>query len=90
MFVADTSVVVRLLRDRQTRDRWQPQVTAGVMGICPITEPELLHSARSNADREQWLSQRRETLQQRMHTRRKRDLDNADGPVRRLFSLFGL
>lgn len=42
------------------------------------------------ADREQWLSQRRETLQQRMHTRRKRDLDNADGPVRRLFSLFGL
>jgi hypothetical protein len=41
-------------------------------------------------DREQWLSQRRETLQQRMHTRRKRDLDNAAGPVRRLFSLFGL
>jgi hypothetical protein len=42
------------------------------------------------ADREQWLSQRRETLQQRMHTRRKRDLDAAAGPVRRLFSLFGL
>jgi hypothetical protein len=41
-------------------------------------------------DREQWLSQRRETLQQRMHSRRKRDLDNAAGPVRRLFSLFGL
>lgn len=42
------------------------------------------------ADREQWLSQRRETLQQRMHTRRKRDLDAAGGAVRRLFSLFGL
>lgn len=42
------------------------------------------------ADREQWLSQRRETLQRRMHTRRKRDLDAAAGPVRRLFSLFGL
>jgi hypothetical protein len=42
------------------------------------------------ADREQWLSQRRQSLQQRMHTRRKRDLDNAAGPVRRLFSLFGL
>lgn len=41
-------------------------------------------------DREQWLSQRRETLQKRMHTRRKRDLDAAAGPVRRLFSLFGL
>jgi hypothetical protein len=42
------------------------------------------------ADREQWLSQRRETLQARMHSRRKRDLDEAEGPVRRLFSLFGL
>lgn len=42
------------------------------------------------ADREQWLSQRRQTLQTRMHTRRKRDLDAAAGPVRRLFSLFGL
>lgn len=42
------------------------------------------------ADREQWLSQRRDSLQKRMHTRRKRDLDAAAGPVRRLFSLFGL
>ena len=42
------------------------------------------------ADREQWLSQRRETLQARMHARRKRDLDAAAGPVRRFFSLFGL
>jgi hypothetical protein len=42
------------------------------------------------SDREQWLSQRRATLQERMHKRRKRDLDAAAGPVRRLFSLFGL
>ena len=41
-------------------------------------------------DREQWLSQRRATLQERMHKRRKRDLDAAAGPVRSLFSLFGL
>jgi len=41
-------------------------------------------------DREQWLSQRRQMLQKRMHKRRKRDLDAAAGPVRRLFSLFGL
>lgn len=46
--------------------------------------------APPGADREQWLSQRRETLQARMHARRKRDLDAAAGPVRRLFSLFGL
>ncbi|MEV8517548.1 PIN domain-containing protein [Dactylosporangium sp. NPDC051484] len=54
-FLVDTSAVVRLLRDRDVRARWQPQVTAGVMGICPITELELLHSARSKADREEWL-----------------------------------
>lgn len=46
--------------------------------------------APPGADREQWLSQRRATLQERMHARRKRDLDAAAGPVRRLFSLFGL
>jgi len=54
-FLVDTSAVVRLLRDRDTRARWQPQITAGLMGLCPITELELLHSARSKADREEWL-----------------------------------
>lgn len=42
------------------------------------------------ADPEQWLGQRRQTLQTRMHTRRMKDLDAAGGPVRRLFSLFRL
>jgi hypothetical protein len=46
--------------------------------------------AAPGADREQWISQRRETLQSRMHERRKRDLAAAAGPVRRLFSLFRL
>jgi predicted nucleic acid-binding protein len=54
-FLVDTSAVIRLLRDRDVRARWQPQLTPGVMGICPITELELLHSARSKADREEWL-----------------------------------
>jgi hypothetical protein len=54
-FLVDTSAVVRLLRDRDVRARWQPQVTAGLVGICPITELELLYSARSKADREEWL-----------------------------------
>ncbi|GAA4246305.1 PIN domain nuclease [Dactylosporangium darangshiense] len=54
-FLVDTSAVVRLLRDGEVRARWQPQITAGVIGICPITELELLHSARSKADREEWL-----------------------------------
>jgi hypothetical protein len=46
--------------------------------------------AAPGTDREQWLSQRRETLQQRMHQRRRKDLDAAGSAVRRLFSLFGL
>ena len=54
-FLVDTSAVVRLLRDRAVRARWEPQLTAGVMGMCPITELELLHAARSKADRDQWL-----------------------------------
>jgi predicted nucleic acid-binding protein len=54
-FLVDTSAVVRLLRDREVRTRWASQVTAGVIGICPITELEVLYSARSKADREEWL-----------------------------------
>ena len=54
-FLVDTSALVRLLRHRDVRSRWQPQITAGVMGICPITELEFLHSARSTNEREDWL-----------------------------------
>lgn len=59
--------------------------------FCRFREAQIAkrHSPPGTA-REEWLSQRRETLQKRMHTRRKRDLDAAAGPVRRLFSLFGL
>ncbi|HEV7713893.1 MAG TPA: PIN domain nuclease [Asanoa sp.] len=54
-FLVDTSALVRLLRSRDIRERWQPQITAGVLGMCPITELELLRSARSKADREELL-----------------------------------
>jgi predicted nucleic acid-binding protein len=54
-FLVDTSALVRLLRDSTIRARWQPQITAGVMGVCPITELEILYSARSKAEREEWL-----------------------------------
>ena len=46
--------------------------------------------ADQDAQREQWLQQRRELLQERMHERRKRTLDAAGSSVRKLFSLFGL
>jgi predicted nucleic acid-binding protein len=54
-FLVDTSAVVRLLRNDDVRRRWQPQITAGVIGLCPITELELLFSARSKVDRDEWL-----------------------------------
>ena len=46
--------------------------------------------AAPGADRAQWLSQKRDSLQERMHKRRMRDLEAAGGSVRRLFSLFRL
>lgn len=54
-FLADTSALVRILRDQHVRERWQPQITAGVLGVCPITELEMLYSARSKSQREEWL-----------------------------------
>lgn len=54
-FLIDTSALVRLFRDDTVRQGWQPQVTAGVAGVCPITELELLYSARSKAEREERL-----------------------------------
>ena len=43
-----------------------------------------------DAQRDEWMTQKREELQQRMHERRRRDLDKAGSSVRKLFSLFGL
>ncbi|GIG02869.1 PIN domain nuclease [Catellatospora citrea] len=50
-FLVDTSALVRLHRDPALRNVWRDKVDAGLVGICPITELELLFSARSMADR---------------------------------------
>jgi hypothetical protein len=42
------------------------------------------------ADRERWLAERCASLQERMHKRRRRDLDGAGSGLRKLLSLFGL
>jgi predicted nucleic acid-binding protein len=52
-FLLDTSALVRLLRQAPVRARWEEQITAGIVGICPITELEMLHTARSKADRDE-------------------------------------
>lgn len=52
-FLMDTSALVRLLRDTEARTRWEQQITAGLVAVCPIVELEVLYSARSKADREE-------------------------------------
>jgi hypothetical protein len=42
------------------------------------------------AQRERWLQERRETLQERMHKRRRRDLEGAASGLRKLLTLLGL
>jgi len=47
-------------------------------------------SANQDAQREEWLAEKRTELQTRARERRQRDLDRAGSSVRKLFSLFGL
>lgn len=50
-FLADTSALTRMLRDRKVRKHWAREVEAGLVAVCPMTELEVLDSARSLADR---------------------------------------
>lgn len=52
-FLLDTSALVRILRDVGVRHRWEQQITAGIVAVCPIVELEVLYSARSKADRDE-------------------------------------
>jgi hypothetical protein len=52
-YLVDTSALVRLLRNEQVRARWEQQITAGLVAVCPIVELELLYTARSKADRDE-------------------------------------
>src|SRR5262245_7500424 len=61
--------------------------------FCALRESQLRRhrpGATPEAHRAEWLHQNRESLQKRMHDRRKRSLDRAGSSVRRMFSLFGL
>jgi predicted nucleic acid-binding protein len=54
-FLTDTSALVRILRDETVRARWEPQITAGTVAVCPIIELEVLYTARSKANRDELL-----------------------------------
>lgn len=49
--LVDTSAVVRILTNENVRKAWLEHLAMGVIGICEITELEILFSARSLADR---------------------------------------
>lgn len=46
-FLLDTSALVRLLRDQAVRSRWEQQIEAGLVAVCPLVELEMLYAARS-------------------------------------------
>lgn len=52
-FLLDTSALARLLRDPAVASRWEHQITAGLVAICPIIELEVLYTARSTSDRDE-------------------------------------
>lgn len=51
-YLADTSAVVRLLLHPSLDDQWGAALREGLLGLCDISELELLCSARSLEDRE--------------------------------------
>jgi predicted nucleic acid-binding protein len=52
-FLADTSMVVRLRRGQAIEERWIDAVRAGLVGVCPVVEAELIRATASKADRDQ-------------------------------------
>lgn len=52
-YLLDTSALVRIFRQPAVRARWEEQITAGLVAVCPIIELEFLHTARSKADRDE-------------------------------------
>jgi predicted nucleic acid-binding protein len=50
-YLIDTSALARVLLGQNTVE-WDDRIGAGLVGICDITELEILHSARSTADRD--------------------------------------
>lgn len=50
-YLIDTSAVARILTNKAVREQWSDHLAEGVVGLCDVTELELLYSARSLMDR---------------------------------------
>lgn len=51
-YLADTSTIIRLRQDRDVAPRWVDAITAGLVGICPAVEAELMRAVGSKVDRD--------------------------------------
>lgn len=51
-YLVDTSAFARLSRDPNLQSAWQEEIGTGRLAVCPVTELEILYSARSKADRD--------------------------------------
>lgn len=51
-FLADTSMVIRLRRKQDIDPRWIDAVQAGIVGVCPAVEAELMRATGSKSDRD--------------------------------------
>ena len=58
--------------------------------FCRARETHGKKNSAQDANREQWLQERCTTLQERMHKRRRRDLDGAGSGLRKLLTMIGL
>lgn len=51
-YLIDTSAIARLLLSQGNWTAWEQAASSGLIAVCPLTELELLYSARSGADHE--------------------------------------
>lgn len=54
-YLLDTSAFNRLVTDEEAAAPWRPNISAGHLAVCAVTELEVLFSARSKADRDKYL-----------------------------------
>lgn len=52
-YLADTSMIIRLRRGREIQPKWVDAVRAGMVGVCPVVEAELMRATAGRADRDQ-------------------------------------
>ncbi len=55
-YLADTSALVRFLRNAEARGEWRNKIEDGYVATCAISELELLYTARSKVDLDRQLA----------------------------------